>query len=81
VLFSLGADTMLGFAEGMKSLSDLPQRVMAGATVSSMQPAMATQSVSTSYYRTANVNMGGVNINNGLDMATLESMIYRIVNR
>lgn len=81
VFYSIGRYSMQGFYEGMESLADMPQKVIANSALSAMRPAMAAQPISTNYYRNSTLNMGGVNINNGMDFATLENLINRMIQR
>lgn len=75
--FELG---LRGIGDAMDSLSQKSMPKMSyGLTNAALSPAMAARSISTSNYRTANVNMGGVNINGGMGAAEFEATIRRIL--
>jgi len=79
VFFAIGENMMLGMAEGIQSLGNLPAiQVGRASTAAAFAPAMASQPVSTSY-RNSNVNMGGVNIYNGMGAGELAATIRNIL--
>jgi len=71
---------LIGIGDAMENLAKKSMPQMAyGLTSATMSPAMAAQSISTNNYRTANVNMGGVNINGNMGAAEFEAAIRRIL--
>jgi gas vesicle protein len=79
VFAAIGKDFMLGMAQGIDSMAKLPALQVAKATSAAMVPAMAAQSIATNNYRTANINMGGVNINGNMGAAEFEAAIRRVL--
>jgi uncharacterized protein YggE len=77
VFQDIGKNMMLGMAGGVSQTAWMPEAAVRSATAA-MAPAMASQPISTSY-RTANVNMGGVNIYNGMGEGELAAAIRRVM--
>jgi phage-related protein len=77
VFWRMGKNMMVGMAGGVTQTAWMPEAAVRSATAA-MAPTMASQPVSTSY-RTANVNMGGVNIYNGMGEGELAAAIRRVM--
>lgn len=67
VFAEIGGYMMQGLGQGIERMAMLPMRSMANAVSNVAQPAMIS--------RSATINMGGVNINNGMDETMFRALI------
>jgi phage-related protein len=81
VLKKYGMWAMEGFAEGIQKGGALPQKAMFDAINRIVLPITSMpQSVSHITNKTVNMNMGGVNINNGMDIASLRGLLKSVIH-
>ena len=80
LMMEFGKDIMAGLAEGLQAGALQPQLAIQQAATS-MVPQAAAVPVATgaTFSRTLNMNMGGVNVNNGMDQAALVALIRRTI--
>lgn len=73
--------SLRGIGDALNDLSSfrLPAFQQSLAASSAITPAMAAQPISTTYHNSANVNMGGVSIYNGMGQGELEAAIRRVM--
>jgi len=80
MMMGLGQDIMAGLAKGLQAGALQPQLAMQQASTA-MVPQAAAVPVATgaTFSRTLNMNMGGVNVNNGMDQTALVALIRRTI--
>ena len=80
MMMGFGRDIMAGLAEGLQAGALQPQLAIQQAATS-MVPQAAAVPVATgaTFSRTLNMNMGGINVSNGMDQAALVALIRRTI--
>lgn len=81
-MLAIGANIDTSLAKGMQDHINTVRAAATNVATTAMAPAMALSPINTSNItNTSNLNMGGVNINNQLDINTLMALIQRSIVR
>jgi len=77
VFMEIGVNMMEGLAQGIKAGTTVPEQAMRNAAVNVVRPVYSMAGPITN--NNINMNMGGFNINNGMDVAMIKTIIRQSV--